>query len=143
MRRDMAIAEAEKAGLDLVLMSPNAKPPVCKIIDYGKYKYEQSKKANEARKKQHVIQVKEVKVRASTDTHDLEVKLKSIRKFLGEGNKVKVSLRFRGREMAYVSKGAEQLKHIAESVQDIGKPESMPNMEGRQMIMVIAPLKGK
>lgn len=143
LKRDQAIAEAEKFGLDLVMMSPNAKPPVCKIIDYGKYKYEQSKKASEARKKQHVIQVKEVKVRASTDTHDLEVKLKNVRKFLMEGNKVKVSLRFRGREMAYVNKGAEQLKYIASSVEELGKPESMPNMEGRQMIMVLAPVKGK
>jgi translation initiation factor IF-3 len=125
------------------MMSPNAKPPVCKIMDYGKYKYEQSKKASEARKKQHIIQVKEVKVRASTDTHDLEVKLKNVRKFLKEGNKVKVSLRFRGREMAYVGKGAEQLKYIAASVEDLGKPESMPNMEGRQMVMILAPVKGK
>jgi len=136
-----AIAKAEEAGLDLVLMSPNAKPPVCKIIDYGKYKYEQSKKANEAKKKQHVIQIKEVKVRASTDQHDLDVKLKQVRKFLEQGNKVKLSVRFRGREMAYTERGAEQLKHIAEQVEDLGKPEKIPNLEGRQMIMIIAPNK--
>ena len=123
------------------MMSPNAKPPVCKIIDYGKYKYEQSKKANEAKKKQHVIQIKEIKVRAVTDQHDLEVKLKRVRKFLEQGNKVKLSVRFRGREMAYTERGAEQLKHVAEQVQDLGKPEKIPNLEGRQMIMIIAPNK--
>jgi len=123
------------------MVSPTAKPPVCKVMDYGKFKYEQSKKANEAKKKQHVIQIKEVKVRASTDQHDLEVKLKRVRKFLSDGNKVKLSLRFRGREMAYTDRGAEQLKSIAEQVSDLGKPEKMPNLEGRQMIMIIAPLK--
>ena len=138
-----AIVRAEAVGLDLVMMSPNAKPPVCKIIDYGKYKYEQSKKANEAKKKQHVIQIKEVKVRASTDQHDLETKLKMVRKFLEQGNKVKLSVRFRGREMAYTERGAQQLKHVAEQVQDLGKPEKIPNLEGRQMIMVISPLKTK
>jgi len=136
-----AIAKAEAVDLDLVMISPNATPPVCKVMDYGKYKYEQSKKANEAKKKQHVIQIKEVKVRASTDQHDLEVKLKQVRKFLGEGNKVKLSLRFRGREMAYTNRGADQLKNIAEQVADLGKAEKMPNLEGRQMIMIIAPLK--
>jgi len=123
------------------MMSPNAKPPVCKIMDYGKYKYEQSKKANEAKKKQHVIQVKEVKVRASTDSHDLEIKLRNVVKFLEAGNKVKVSLRFRGREMAYVGRGREQLQYIANEVKELGKPDKMPNMEGRQMIMIISPLK--
>jgi translation initiation factor IF-3 len=141
LSRNEAIARAEDVGLDLILMSPNAKPPVCKIMDYGKYKYDQSKKANEAKKKQHVIQVKEVKVRPTTDKHDLDVKLRNIRKFLSGGNKVKVSLRFRGREMAYTSQGLEQLKHIAEEVKELGKPEKMPNMEGRQMIMIINPLK--
>ncbi|MDX8388313.1 MAG: translation initiation factor IF-3 [Ghiorsea sp.] len=141
LNRLEAIARAEQVGLDLIMMSPNAKPPVCKIMDYGKYKYDQAKKANEAKKKQHVIQVKEVKVRASTDQHDLDVKLRNVRKFLEEGNKVKVSLRFRGREMAYTGKGTEQLKHIAEEVKELGKPEKMPNMEGRQMIMIINPLK--
>jgi len=141
LSRNDAIARAASDGFDLIMMSPNAKPPVCKIMDYGKYKYDQAKKANEAKKKQHVIQVKEVKVRASTDQHDLEVKLRNVRKFLEEGNKVKISLRFRGREMAYTGQGAEQLKHIAEEVKELGKPEKMPNMEGRQMIMIINPLK--
>lgn len=136
-----AVRQAEGEGLDLVQISPNAKPPVCKIMDYGKFKYQQSKKANEAKKRQHVIQVKEVKVRASTDQHDLEVKLKRMKQFLGEGNKVKVSLRFRGREMAFKSKGTEQLEHIAAEVAEFGKPERIPNMEGRQMIMLLLPLK--
>jgi len=136
-----AIAKAEDGGFDLVMMSPNADPPVCKIMDYGKFKYEQSKKANLAKKNQHVMQVKEVKVRASTDQHDLEVKLNRARKFLEDGNKVKLTMRFRGREMVYASRGAEQLKNIAEQMQDVGKVENMPNMEGRQMIMVLGPLK--
>lgn len=136
-----AVRRAEEEGLDLVQISPNAKPPVCKIMDYGKYKYEQSKKANEAKKRQHVIQVKEVKVRASTDQHDLDVKLKLVKKFLEAGNKVKVSLRFRGREMAFKGKGTEQLEHIAKEVAEFGKPEKIPNMEGRQMIMILAPNK--
>lgn len=141
MKLAQAIAKAEAVGLDLVLMSPNAKPPVCKIIDYGKYKYEQSKMANAAKKKQHVIQIKEVKVRASTDQHDLDVKLKRVVKFLGQGNKVKLSVRFRGREMAYTERGADQLKHIAEEVKELGKPDKMPKLEGRQMIMILNPLK--
>jgi len=136
-----AIAKAEDEGLDLVMMSPNAEPPVCKVMDYGKFKYEQSKKANLAKKRQHVMQVKEVKVRASTDQHDLDVKLNNARKFLQDGNKVKLSMRFRGREMVYASRGAEQLKKIAEELQELGKVEHMPNMEGRQMIMIIGPLK--
>ena len=141
LKRLDAIAAAQSVGLDLIMMSPNARPPVCKVMDYGKYKYDQSKKANEAKKKQHVIQVKEVKVRASTEQNDLDIKLRNVRKFLEAGNKVKVSLRFRGREMAYVGRGREQLEHIAEEVKDLGKPDKMPNMEGRQMIMIISPLK--
>jgi len=136
-----AVARAEKKGLDLVMMAAKADPPVCKIMDYGKYKYEQSKKANLAKKRQHVMQIKEVKVGANTDSHDLDVKLKQVRKFLGQGNKVKVSLRFRGREMAHTNRGADQLKFIAAQVEDLGKPEKMPNLEGRQMIMVLAPQK--
>jgi len=136
-----AVEKAQSKGLDLVLMAAKSDPPVCRIMDYGKYKYEQSKKANLAKKRQHVMQIKEVKVRASTDTHDLDVKLKLVRKFLEQGNKVKVSLRFRGREMAHTDKGADQMKFVAEQVVEFGKPEKMPNMEGRQMIMVIAPLK--
>ncbi len=136
-----AVARAQLKGLDLVLMAAKTSPPVCKIMDYGKYKYEQSKKANLAKKRQHIMQIKEVKVRASTDTHDLEVKLKMVKKFLSQGNKVKISLRFRGREMAHMGRGTDQLKHVAEQVAEFGKPEKMPNLEGRQMIMVIAPLK--
>jgi len=136
-----AVVRAESAGLDLVLMAANASPPVCRIMDYGKYKYQASKKANAARKKQHVMQVKEVKVRASTDQHDLEVKMKRARKFLEDGNKVKLSMRFRGREMVYASRGAEQLKQIAGQLKDLGKVENMPNLEGRQMVMVLGPLK--
>jgi translation initiation factor IF-3 len=138
-----AVRLAEDRGMDLVLMSPNAKPPVCKIMDYGKYKYEQSKKANLAKKRQHVIQVKEVKVSSSTDQHDLEFKIKRVRKFLEEGNKVKLSLRFRGREMAYTGRGADQLKGVASQVEDVGKVEKMPDLEGRQMIMIIAPMMKK
>lgn len=136
-----AVAAAEAKGLDVVLMAAKSSPPVCRIMDYGKYKYEQSKKANLAKKRQHVMQIKEVKVRASTDAHDLEVKLKQARKFLEQGNKVKVSLRFRGREMAHMGRGADQLKYVAEQVAEFGKPEKMPNLEGRQMIMVLAPIR--
>jgi len=136
-----AVAHAENRGLDLVLMSPTAKPPVCKIMDYGKYKYQASKKANLARKRQHSMQVKEIKVRASTDPHDLEVKLKRARRFLSDGNKVKLSVRFRGREIMYAERGLEQLKRIAADVADLGKVEVQPKLEGRQMVMVIAPLK--
>ncbi len=141
LTRDEALAAAERAGLDLVMMSANASPPVCKLLDYGKYKYERSKKASLAKKKQQVIQIKEVKLRASTDPHDLETKLKNVRRFLQAGNKVKLSLRFRGRELAYVSRGADMLKKVAEEVQDLAKVEKEPNMEGRQMLLILAPLK--
>jgi translation initiation factor IF-3 len=136
-----AVSQAEAKGLDLVLMAAKSNPPVCRIMDYGKYKYEQSKKANAAKKRQHVMQIKEVKVRASTDQHDLDVKMRHAKQFLSEGNKVKVSLRFRGREMAHTGQGLAQMKHVAELVAEFGKPEKMPNMEGRQMIMILAPLK--
>jgi len=136
-----AVAKAAAKGLDLVLMAAKSNPPVCKIMDYGKYKYEQSKKANLAKKRQHVMQVKEVKVGANTDVHDMEVKMKAAKKFLSQGNKVKVSLRFRGREMAHTGRGLEQMKHVAAQLEEYGKPEKMPNMEGRQMIMIMAPLK--
>jgi len=136
-----AVAKATAKGLDLVLMAAKSNPPVCKIMDYGKYKYEQSKKANLAKKRQHVMQVKEVKVGANTDIHDMEVKMKAAKKFLSQGNKVKVSLRFRGREMAHTGRGLEQMKNVAAQLDEFGKPEKMPNMEGRQMIMIMAPLK--
>ncbi|WP_232796453.1 translation initiation factor IF-3 [Roseovarius salinarum] len=130
---------AEDAGLDLVEISPNATPPVCKIMDFGKYKYEQQKRESEAKKKQKVIEVKEVKFRPNTDTHDYDVKMRNVMKFLENGDKVKVTLRFRGREMAHQDLGRELLQRVAEDVKEIGKVENMPKMEGRQMIMIIAP----
>ena len=131
---------AEQAGLDLVEISPNAKPPVCKIMDFGKFKYEQQKRESEARKKQKVIEVKEVKFRPNTDTHDYEVKMRNVFKFLEAGDKVKVTLRFRGREMAHQNLGRELLERVAEDTKEIGKVENFPKMEGRQMIMVIGPV---
>jgi translation initiation factor IF-3 len=136
---DSAIHMAEEAGLDLVEISPGATPPVCKIMDFGKYKYEQQKKAAEAKKKQRIIDIKEVKFRPNIDTHDYDVKMRSVTKFLGDGDKVKVTLRFRGREMAHQELGRELLQKIAGDIEEVGKVESMPKMEGRQMIMVVAP----
>ena len=131
---------AEEAGLDLVEISPNASPPVCKIMDFGKFKYEQQKRESEARKKQKIIEVKEVKFRPNTDTHDYDVKMRNVFKFLGNGDKVKITLRFRGREMAHLNLGRELLERVAEDTKDVGKVENMPKMEGRQMIMMIGPL---
>ena len=131
---------AEEAGLDLVEISPNANPPVAKIMDYGKYKYEQQKRESEARKNQKIIEVKEVKFRPNTDTHDYDVKMRNVTKFLQNGDKVKVTLRFRGREMAHQELGRDLLERVAEDTKEIGKIENMPKMEGRQMIMVIGPL---
>ncbi|APZ54265.1 bacterial translation initiation factor 3 (bIF-3) [Salipiger abyssi] len=131
---------AEQAGLDLVEISPNANPPVCKIMDFGKFKYEQQKRESEARKKQKIIEVKEVKFRPGTDTHDYDVKMRNVFKFLENGDKVKITLRFRGREMAHQNLGRELLERVAEDVKDLGKVENMPKMEGRQMIMMIGPL---
>lgn len=128
---------ADEAGLDLVEISPNANPPVCKIMDFGKFKYEQQKRESEARKKQKIIEVKEVKFRPNTDTNDYDVKMRNVFKFLANGDKVKISLRFRGREMAHLNLGRELLERVAEDVKDVGKIESMPKMEGRQMIMMI------
>jgi translation initiation factor IF-3 len=134
---------AEEAGLDLVEISPTATPPVCKIMDYGKFKYEQQKREAEARKNQKVIEVKEVKVRPGTDDHDLDRKIKDAIKFLQGGDKVKITLRFRGREMAHMDLGREQLDRIAEEVKVHGKIESMPKLEGRQMVMMVSPLPQK
>ena len=134
-----ALEMAEEVGLDLVEISPNAAPPVCKIMDYGKYKYEQQKRESEARKKQKIIEVKEVKFRPGTDTHDYDVKMRNVLKFLEGGDKVKITLRFRGREMAHQNLGRELLERIAEDVKDVGRIENMPKMEGRQMIMIIGP----
>lgn len=138
-----AIRAAEDVGLDLIEVSPNASPPVCKILDYGKWKYEEQKRAAEARKNQKTVDVKEIKVRPNIEDHDYEVKLKSARKFLDHGDKVKVTLRFRGREMAYQDIGLGVLERIREDLKEISKVESMPKMEGRQMIMVIAPAATK
>jgi translation initiation factor IF-3 len=135
-----ALDLAQQAGLDLVEISPNASPPVCKIMDFGKYKYEQQKRESEARKKQKTIEVKEVKFRPNTDTHDYDVKMRNVYKFLEKGDKVKVTLRFRGREMAHQNLGRDLLERVAEDVKEIGKVENMPKMEGRQMIMMIGPV---
>ncbi len=134
-----ALAMAEDAGLDLVEISPNAAPPVCKIMDYGKFKYEQQKRESEARKKQKTIEVKEVKMRPNTDDHDFDRKVNDAIKFLEKGDKVKVTLRFRGREMAHQNLGRELLERVAEKIEGIGKIENMPKMEGRQMVMMIGP----
>jgi len=134
-----AIRMAEEAGLDLVEVSPNTKPPVCKLLDYGKFKYQAQKKANEARKKQKTVEVKEIKMRPNIDTHDYEVKLKSMRGFFEDGDKVKVTLRFRGREMAHQELGAALLNKVKEELDSIAKVESYPRLEGRQMVMVLAP----
>ncbi|WP_311199266.1 translation initiation factor IF-3 [Leisingera aquaemixtae] len=138
-----AMEMAAEAGLDLVEISPNANPPVCKIMDFGKFKYEQQKRESEARKKQKIIEVKEVKFRPNTDTHDYDVKMRNVFKFLENGDKVKVTLRFRGREMAHQNLGRELLERVAEDTKEIGKVENMPKMEGRQMIMMIGPLAKK
>ncbi len=134
-----AISKAEDFGLDLVEVQPNVDPPVCKILDYGKYKYEAQKRANEARKKQKIIEVKEIKLRPNIDEHDYQVKMRNVVKFLNGGDKVKVTLRFRGREMAHQELGANVLTRVREETDEIAKIEAMPKMEGRQMIMVLAP----
>jgi len=130
---------AEEAGLDLVEVSPNADPPVCKILDFGKFKYEAQKKKAEARKKQKVIEVKEIKLRPNIDDNDYGVKMRNMRKFLEEGDKVKVTLRFRGRELAHQDLGMKVLEKVRDDLEDLGKVEQIPKMEGRQMVMVISP----
>ena len=134
-----AIRKAEDFGLDLVEVQPNADPPVCKILDYGKFKYEAQKRANEARKKQKIIEVKEIKLRPNIDEHDYQVKMRNVQKFLNAGDKVKVTLRFRGREMAHQELGANVLTRVREETDEFAKVEALPKMEGRQMIMVLAP----
>ncbi len=134
-----ALHMAYLAGLDLVEISPNADPPVAKILDYGKFKYEAQKRANEARKKQKVIEVKEIKMRPGIDTHDYDVKMRQVKHFLEEGDKVKVTLRFRGREMAHQELGMKILDRVREDTEELAKVEAYPKLEGRQMIMVIAP----
>jgi len=134
-----AMLRAYDVGLDLLEISPNAVPPVCKITDYGKFKYEQQKKANEARKRQKVVEIKEIKVRPNIDDHDYEVKMKQMKSFIGEGDKVKVTLRFRGREMAHQELGIKVLERIRIELGETIKVEQMPRLENRQMIMVLAP----
>ncbi|MGH6883379.1 MULTISPECIES: translation initiation factor IF-3 [Hypericibacter] len=134
-----ALIMAEEAGLDLVEISPNASPPVCKILDFGKFKYEVQKKENEARKKQKVIEVKEIKLRPGIDEHDYQVKMRSVHRFLEEGDKVKVTMRFRGREMVHQELGMKVLDRVRAELDALAKVEQMPRLEGRQMIMVMAP----
>ena len=135
---DEALRKADEAGLDLVELQPNAVPPVCKILDYGKYKYQSQKRASEARKKQKVIEVKEIKLRPNIDSHDYDVKMRAVRKFLEAGDKVKITLRFRGREMAHIELGSQLLGRVRTDMDEEAKMEAMPKMEGRQMIMVLA-----
>ncbi|HEX2841483.1 translation initiation factor IF-3 [Hyphomicrobium sp.] len=134
-----AIARAEEAGLDLVEVSPDAEPPVCKILDFGKYKYQEQKKAAEARKHQKIVEIKEIKMRPGIDDHDYDVKMRAIKRFFEEGDKVKVTLRFRGREMAHQQLGMAVLVRVKNDVEPIAKVESEPRFEGRQMVMVLAP----
>lgn len=134
-----ALAKAEEAGLDLVEVSPNAEPPVCRIMDYGKFKFEQSKKSQAGRKKQKKIQVKEIKFRPGTDVGDYKVKLRNLIRFLNDGDKAKVTMRYRGREMAHQELGMQLLERVEADLADYGVVEQRPKMEGRQMVMVIAP----
>ena len=134
-----AMEMAEQAGLDLVEIAPNSVPPVCKILDYGKYKYQAQKKAAEARKKQKVVEVKEIKLRPMIDDHDYDVKMRSMKRFFEEGDKVKVTLRFRGREMAHQELGIQLLDRVKGDTSTMAKVEQEPKFEGRQMIMVLAP----
>ena len=134
-----ALVRATEAGLDLVEISPDANPPVAKILDYGKYKYQEQKKAAEARKKQKIVEIKEIKMRPSIDDHDYDVKMRAIKRFFEEGDKVKVTLRFRGREMAHQELGIQLLNRVKEDTLKIAKVEMEARFEGRQMVMVLAP----
>ncbi|EKE09761.1 MAG: translation initiation factor IF-3 [uncultured bacterium] len=136
-----ALEKAFQAGLDLVEVSPNADPPVCKILDYGKYRFEEQKRRAEMRKKQKVIEIKEIQLRPGIDKHDFEVKMRSARKFIEEGDKLKVTLRFRGRELSHQELGMDVLKRVKEALQDITKIEHDPKFEGKRVIMILAPLK--
>ena len=134
---------AEEAGLDLVEIAPMAQPPVCRVMDFGKFKYQEQKKAHEARLKQKQVQIKEVKLRPATDENDYQIKLRNLKRFLEDGDKCKVTLRFRGREMAHQEFGLRQLERVKADLDEIGQVEQMPKMEGRQMIMVISPKKNR
>ena len=136
-----ALAQAEEAELDLVEIAPTAEPPVCRIMDIGKFKYQEAKRQHEAKLKQKQIQIKEVKLRPGTDENDYQIKMRNMVRFLGEGDKVKVTLRFRGREMSHQEFGMRQLERVKADLEEIGVVEQMPKMEGRQMVMVIAPVK--
>ncbi len=135
----LALQKAQEAGLDLVEIAPNSSPPVCKLLDYGKYKYQAQKKAAEARKKQKVVEVKEIKLRPMIDDHDYDVKMRSMQRFFEEGDKVKVTLRFRGREMAHQELGYQLLNRVKDDTLKIAKVEQEPRFEGRQVVMVLAP----
>jgi translation initiation factor IF-3 len=139
MPTSSALEAAEEAGLDLVEVSPNSDPPVCKILDYGKYRFQEQKKKAEARKRQKVVEVKEIKLRPNIDTHDYDVKAKAMHRFFEEGDKVKVTLRFRGREMAHQDIGYRLLDRVKTETLGIAKVETEPSMEGRQMVMILAP----
>jgi translation initiation factor IF-3 len=138
-----ALRKAEEAGLDLVEISPNAEPPVCRIMDFGKYQYEESKRKHAAKRKQKQIQIKEVKFRPGTDEGDYQVKLRNLIRFLSDGDKTKVTLRFRGREMAHQDLGVKLLKRVESDLEEYGTVEQFPRMEGRQMVMVLSPTKKK
>ena len=138
-----ALKMAEEADTDLVEISPNATPPVCRLMDYGKFKYQEQKKAAEARAKQKIIQDKEIKLRPGTDENDYQVKMRNIKRFIEDGDKVKVTLRFRGREMAHQEIGMRQLERIREELAEMAQVESMPKLEGRQMVMMLAPARKK
>ncbi len=143
VKTSQALAMAEEAGVDLVEIAHNARPPVCRLMDYGKFRYQEQKKAQEAKAKQKVIQVKEVKFRPQTDENDFQTKLRALQRFIGDGNKAKVTLRYRGREMAHQEFGNDLLNRVKEELADIAQVESFPKLEGRQMIMVLAPKKKK
>lgn len=138
-----ALAQAEEAELDLVEIAPTASPPVCRIMDYGKFKYQEAKRQHEAKLKQKQVQVKEIKLRPGTDENDYQIKMRNMLRFLGEGDKVKVTLRFRGRELSHQEFGMRQLERVKADLEEIGIVEQMPKMEGRQMVMVLTPSKKK
>ena len=143
MSLNASLSMAEEAGLDLVEIAPMAVPPVCKLMDFGKFKYQEQKKAHEARLKQKQVLVKEVKLRPGTDENDYQIELRNLKRFLEEGDKCKVTLRFRGRELAHQEFGLRQLERVKADLEELGQVEQMPKMEGRQMIMVIAPKKNR
>ena len=140
LKTNEAITQAKEEGLDLIEISPNANPPVCKIMDMGKYKYDQQKKANQAKKKQKTVSLKEIKLRPGTETHDYNFKIKNAKKFITKGNKVKFTVKFKGREMQHTDLGKELMDKIIEETKDVAKVESKPKFEGRQMVMIIQPL---